>query len=191
MLPDTGERYLSTPLFADVPADMSQEELEISRSTPGHRFDVAPPGVTTVRRHVDPVAPEPEVVRFIDDTIHDAARPVVMFALRWCEFCWSLRRLFERCGIDYVSIDLDATDMQAQDRGGAIRAALATRTGVTTIPQVFVGGEFVGGCTEVFDRWRDGSLQAALGRLGVRYDGECRVDPYSLLPAWLVPRKRA
>jgi cysteine synthase A len=34
MLPDTGERYLSTPLFADVPADMTPEELEISRSTP-------------------------------------------------------------------------------------------------------------------------------------------------------------
>jgi cysteine synthase len=35
MLPDTGERYLSTPLFADVSADMNAEELEISRSTPG------------------------------------------------------------------------------------------------------------------------------------------------------------
>jgi len=34
MLPDTGERYLSTPLFADIPADMNEEELEISRSTP-------------------------------------------------------------------------------------------------------------------------------------------------------------
>jgi cysteine synthase A len=34
MLPDTGERYLSTPLFADISADMSAEELAISRSTP-------------------------------------------------------------------------------------------------------------------------------------------------------------
>ncbi len=34
MLPDTGERYLSTPLFADIPADMTDAELEISRSTP-------------------------------------------------------------------------------------------------------------------------------------------------------------
>jgi cysteine synthase A len=34
MLPDTGERYLSTPLFADIPADMSDEEMAISRSTP-------------------------------------------------------------------------------------------------------------------------------------------------------------
>jgi cysteine synthase len=34
MLPDTGERYLSTPLFADVSVDMTEEELQISRSTP-------------------------------------------------------------------------------------------------------------------------------------------------------------
>ena len=35
MLPDTGERYLSTPLFADIPADMTEDELAIMRSTPG------------------------------------------------------------------------------------------------------------------------------------------------------------
>ena len=34
MLPDTGERYLSTPLFSDIAADMNEEELAISRSTP-------------------------------------------------------------------------------------------------------------------------------------------------------------
>ncbi|MGH7094574.1 MAG: cysteine synthase A [Stellaceae bacterium] len=38
MLPDTGERYLSTPLFADIPPDMNDEELAISRSTPGCQF---------------------------------------------------------------------------------------------------------------------------------------------------------
>ena len=38
MLPDTGERYLSTPLFADVPTDMTDEELTISRSTPGNQL---------------------------------------------------------------------------------------------------------------------------------------------------------
>jgi cysteine synthase A len=34
MLPDTGERYLSTPLFADVPVDMTDEEQAIFKSTP-------------------------------------------------------------------------------------------------------------------------------------------------------------
>ncbi len=40
MLPDTGERYLSTPLFADIPADMTEEELAISRSTPSAQLGV-------------------------------------------------------------------------------------------------------------------------------------------------------
>jgi len=42
MLPDTGERYLSTPLFAEIPADMTEEEVAISHSTPGSWLK--PPG---------------------------------------------------------------------------------------------------------------------------------------------------
>ena len=43
MLPDTGERYLSTPLFASIAADMNEEELEITKSTPG--FQLLPEAV--------------------------------------------------------------------------------------------------------------------------------------------------
>ena len=42
MLPDTGERYLSTPLFADIPADMTEEELAISKSTPSAQLPPKP-----------------------------------------------------------------------------------------------------------------------------------------------------
>jgi cysteine synthase A len=38
MLPDTGERYLSTPLFADIPEDMDDAERALSDSTPGFRM---------------------------------------------------------------------------------------------------------------------------------------------------------
>ena len=41
MLPDTGERYLSTPLFENIAVDMTGEELEISRATPNHRLEQA------------------------------------------------------------------------------------------------------------------------------------------------------
>ena len=34
MLPDTGERYLSTPLFGDIEAEMTEEEWTLARSTP-------------------------------------------------------------------------------------------------------------------------------------------------------------
>jgi cysteine synthase A len=40
ILADTGERYLSTPLFADIAVDMTDEEQEISHSTPS--YHVAP-----------------------------------------------------------------------------------------------------------------------------------------------------
>ncbi|MDU9006123.1 PLP-dependent cysteine synthase family protein [Sedimentitalea todarodis] len=39
MLPDTGERYLSTPMFEHIPEEMSEEEIAISRSTSGYQLD--------------------------------------------------------------------------------------------------------------------------------------------------------
>jgi cysteine synthase A len=41
MLPDTGERYLSTPLFSEIQPDMNDEERGIATSTPLYA-DVAP-----------------------------------------------------------------------------------------------------------------------------------------------------
>jgi len=38
MLPDTGERYLSTPLFEGVETEMTPEEIALSRSTPGYQM---------------------------------------------------------------------------------------------------------------------------------------------------------
>ncbi len=35
MLPDTGERYLTTPMFENIAEDMTDEEVTISKSTPG------------------------------------------------------------------------------------------------------------------------------------------------------------
>jgi cysteine synthase len=43
MLPDTGERYLTTPLFADITLDMGEDELAILRSSPLYAEPVAPP----------------------------------------------------------------------------------------------------------------------------------------------------
>ncbi|MBN1240973.1 MAG: glutaredoxin, partial [Gammaproteobacteria bacterium] len=117
--------------------------------------------------------------------------PVVMFALEWCEFCWSVRKLFTRLGIEYRSVDLDSVAYQADDLGGRIRTVLAERTGAVTIPQIFIGGEHVGGCTDLFDAWRDGSIQRRLDARGIAYDTAAEVDPYALLPKWLHPRKSA
>jgi len=48
MLPDTGERYLTTPLFADIPVDMTEEEISILRSTPAYAEGAAVPATTAI-----------------------------------------------------------------------------------------------------------------------------------------------
>ena len=188
MIPDTGERYLSTPLFEDVPAEMTEEEIDLSRSTPGYRFDAPLPGPASAPAPAVTPEVDPAAAAFVADAITDARDPVVLFALEWCEFCWSLRRLFVRLGIPFRSIDLDSVDFQRDDFGGRIRTALAARTGMTTIPQLFVGGEFVGGCTDTLDAWRNGHMQAMLESTGTQFDHSAEVDPYAFLPRWLQPR---
>ena len=187
MLPDTGERYLSTPLFEDIPEQMTEEEIALSTSTPGFRFD-RPAAPAPAAAEADAGEVDAEAARFVDELLAAGAEPVVMFALEWCEFCWSVRKLFSRCGIEYRSVDLDSVAYQENDWGGRIRRALRARTACPTIPQVFVGGRFIGGCTEVFDAWRSGELQASLRDKGASFDASVEIDPYSLLPVWLQPR---
>ncbi|MFY0990644.1 pyridoxal-phosphate dependent enzyme [Halomonas sp. C05BenzN] len=187
MLPDTGERYQSTPLFAGIEDEMNEEELALSRSTPGYRFDLpaaVPAPASTV---AEPVATlDAEAERFVDDTL--ARARVVMFALAWCEFCWAARKLFDRLGIPYLTVELDGPACQGDDLGGRLRPVLARRTGAATIPQIAIGGEWLGGCGELFAAWRDGSLGERLAACGIAYDAEAEIDPERLLPAWLHPR---
>jgi cysteine synthase A len=185
MLPDTAERYLSTPLFADIPVEMTEEESEIARSTPNFRFDVcaAPAGRT------QPEVPATSEARaFVEQAVGRTDPPVVIFALKWCEFCWSVRKLLDATGIAHRSFELDSPEFDRDDRGGKVRAALAERTASTTMPQLFVGGEFVGGCDETFDAYKSGELQRKLIAAGIEIDPRPALDPYSLLPSWLHSR---
>jgi cysteine synthase A len=185
MLPDTGERYLSTPLFENIHSDMNEEELEISRSTPGARFDSAVPAAAQAMES-RPLA-DPEAEAAFQQAIEDPDQPVVMFALEWCEFSWSIRKLFTRCKVPYRSVDLDAVAYQPGDLGGRIRSALRSHTGINTIPQIFVGGELVGGCTEVLDAWKQGVFPDLLRRHGVEFENP-GLDPYEYFPKWIQPR---
>ncbi len=199
MLPDTAERYLSTPLFEHIVDNMDAEELALSRSTPGYRFDVAPPVAPAAAPAVQPVpvaaAPAPAAVldttaeSFVTDVV--AQNAVVMFALEWCEFCWAVRKLFARLSINFESVDVDSVRFQRDDLGVKMRAVLKAHTGSPTIPQVYIGGEHLGGCTDLFDAMRSGDMQRRLDAAGVDYDRTVTLDPYTLLPKWMHPRAAA
>jgi len=191
MLPDTGERYLSTPLCEDLAEEMTKEEVTLSKSPPNVGFVVSPPLPPTDPEDEAPAIVTPEARAFLDAALASKDEPVVLFALEWCEFCWSVRKLFGQLGIAYRSIDLDSVEFQANDFGGKIRAVLAEKTGAVTIPQIFIGGKHIGGCTELFDAVRAGSIQKQLEKCGAGSAAHVNIDPYTLLPKWLHPRKSA
>src|SRR5262245_44944837 len=175
MLPDTAERYLSTPLFADIPADMTEDEITISRSTPNYRFDVSSPAPAPAPQPqaaavAAPPPVETDAAAFVAQAVGDRQQPVVMFALEWVEFCWSVRRMFGKYKIPYRSVDLDSVEYQKDNWGGKIRNALTAKTSVPTIPQIFVGGEFIGGATDALQACKEGRLQKLLAASGVKYD---------------------
>lgn len=75
MLPDTGERYLSTPLFDGVPADMTDEEKELAKD--------APPTTAFPQELPEPSDDGRALVKaFI------GSASVAVVAMESCEFCW-------------------------------------------------------------------------------------------------------
>lgn len=191
MLPDTGERYLSTPLFDGITEDMTDEEQDIARSTPNYRFDSPPPAPPADDE--EETAPPPLVVEdtareFLQSATHDDNNPVVLFALEWCEFSWSVRKMFAHYDIPYRSVDLDSVAYQEDNKGGKIRAAIEEQTGLKTIPQIYIGGKHVGGATELFDAAKDGSMGVMLEENNVAWRRDLDKDPYSFLPDWLHTR---
>jgi len=70
-----------------------------------------------------------------------SAPQVEMYASDWCGYCRRARALLEKKGVAFTEIDVDMIP-------GA-RAEMVARGGGDTVPQVFIGGQAVGGCDEL------------------------------------------
>ncbi|HYP75916.1 MAG TPA: cysteine synthase A [Polyangiaceae bacterium] len=191
MLPDTGERYLSTPLFDGIEVDMNEAELELSRSTPGYRFDTAAPTAPPPQQpeRTPVVPPDEEAEEFVRNAIGEHA--VVLFALEWCEFCWAVRKLFGKLGVAYKSVDIDSVAFQDRELGTRVRAALKLHCGSPTIPQIYIGGVHVGGCMDLFQAVSDGRAFQLLSDAGIACQRATDLNAQQFLPQWLHPRKSA
>lgn len=70
-----------------------------------------------------------------------SAPQVEMYSSDWCGYCRRARALLESKGVVFTEIDVDMIP-------GA-RAEMAARGGGDTVPQIFIGGQPVGGCDEL------------------------------------------
>jgi glutaredoxin 3 len=81
---------------------------------------------------------------------------VEMYTTMWCPYCAQARALLEKKGVDYTEIDIAE---QPRRRDEMIRRA----GGRTSVPQIFIDGEHIGGCDEMVALDRKGLLDPKLG----------------------------
>jgi cysteine synthase A len=131
---------------------------------------------------------EATIIEELEKEISGSDKQVVMFALEWCEFCWAVIKVLDEYKIPYRTINLDSAEYVENNRGREMRLALNEKTTWTTLPQIYINSEFIGGCLDIFDECKDGRLQTRLGASKINYNKSVSTDPLSFLPAWLHPR---
>jgi len=91
---------------------------------------------------------------------------VVMFSFSTCPFCRRAKDYLEEQDIAFQSMELDELD---DNQGNEIRAALGRRTKRTSVPSIFVNGQYIGGCNDgpgLLPLAESGELDRMLGRGG-------------------------
>ncbi len=79
----------------------------------------------------------------IEDFI--ASNPVAMYSFTTCPFCRKAKDYLEDQGIAYSAIELDLLD---DNKGNEFRAELGKLTKRTSVPSIFIGGTYIGGCND-------------------------------------------
>lgn len=87
---------------------------------------------------------------------------VVLYSFTGCPFCKRAKEALAEEGARFSAIELDL-----DEEGAAVRARLGARTGRTSMPSVWIGGKYYGGCN-------DGSGADAPGLLPLRDAGKLR-----------------
>ena len=76
---------------------------------------------------------------------------VEIYTKAYCPYCWRAKELLESKGVEYREI--------AVDYGGEAREQMIERAnGRTTVPQVFIREQHIGGCDDLVALEREGRL---------------------------------
>jgi glutaredoxin 3 len=82
---------------------------------------------------------------------------VEIYTSPWCGYCARAKSLLGKKGVSYEEFDVTADS--------ALRDLMVERAhGRTTVPQIFIAGQHIGGCDELHALERDGRLDPLLQR---------------------------
>ncbi len=80
---------------------------------------------------------------------------IEIYTRRYCGYCVQAKMLLDEKGVDYIELSIDADP--------ELRQTMIQRSaGGTTVPQIFINNQSIGGCMELFALDRGGDLDALL-----------------------------
>ncbi|MSR77670.1 MAG: glutaredoxin 3 [Candidatus Omnitrophica bacterium] len=77
-------------------------------------------------------------------------KQVTVYTTQYCPYCTRAKNLLKSKNIPFQEIDL--TDNQAK------RDELQAKTGWMTVPMIFIGDDFIGGCDDLYALEASGNL---------------------------------
>lgn len=75
---------------------------------------------------------------------------VIMYTTNTCTFCQRAKQLLERKNIPYQEIDVTNDDV--------LRDKMVAESGRRTVPQIFIKGQSIGGCDDLYALDKEGKL---------------------------------
>ncbi|KZV45801.1 hypothetical protein F511_35396 [Dorcoceras hygrometricum] len=101
-----------------------------------------------------------------EDTVKKTVggHPVVVYSKTWCSFSSEVKYLLKSVGVEPFVVELDQLGPQGQD----LQKALEKLTGQSTVPNVFIGGKHIGGCTDTVKLHQEGTLEPLLVEAGAK-----------------------
>jgi glutaredoxin 3 len=81
---------------------------------------------------------------------------VTLYTTRFCPYCVRAKALLDQKGVTYTEI--------AVDNDPGLRREMVSRSGGTSVPQIWIGEEHIGGCDEMMFLERQGRLDGLIER---------------------------
>lgn len=82
-------------------------------------------------------------------------KEVEIYTKAYCPYCRRAKELLQLKGVQYT--EYDVTDNPAMEN------EMKKRSGRSTVPEIFSGGELLGGCDDLYDLEEKGELERRLG----------------------------
>ncbi|KAG2323602.1 hypothetical protein Bca4012_059082 [Brassica carinata] len=87
-----------------------------------------------------------------------AENPVVVYSKSWCSYSSEVKSLFNGLQVKPLVIELDELGAE----GSQLQNVLEKLTGQYTVPNVFIGGKHIGGCSDTLQLYNKGELEPML-----------------------------